>query len=277
MPPEILGGLKTLDHDNGFVRLDHQISSNNRLSLHYVIADERDLNVLVGDTLDGGGIGAPSSGHDTLLRDQSLVGTLSSVVKPNLVNTALVQYARRHYNFSAVSGQPNLDIPNTFLFGHNFGTFDATNESRVQASDSLSWVKGNHYWKFGGDFNHAWDYVIWPGFTPMRIIFPGFNCMADFANWATGTNAVAYIPADGPCPIANIAPPNFGFPPAGNVGANPNDPLNGVPIVFWGAPVGTGAIAQGSLPPVVPPSGCSRFPLSACARTHGSAGGVRRI
>jgi hypothetical protein len=234
LPAEDLSVLKTLDHDNGFVRVDHEISSNNRLGLRYVILDERDLNVLVGDTLDGGGIGAPSSGHDTFLRDQSLVGTLNSVLKPDLVNTVLVQYARRHYNFPAVSGEPNLDIPNTLLFGHNFGTFDATYESRVQASDSVAWIKGNHYWKFGGDFNHVRDFVIWPGFTPMRIILPGFNCMVQFANFVNPGADLSEVPENGPCPL----PPFF----------------NGVPIVFWGAPVGTGAITPGSLPPVIPPT-----------------------
>jgi hypothetical protein len=239
LPPEDLTTLKTLDHDNGFVRLDHQINSDNHLGVRYFIQDERDLNVLVGDTLDGGGIGAPSSGHDTFVRDQSLAGTLNSVLRPSLVNTALVQWARRHYNFPAVTGQPNLDIPNTLLFGHNFGTFDATNESRVQVSDSISWVKGNHYWKFGGDFNHIWDFVIWPGFTPMRIILPGFNCMVQFANYVDPTANIAEVPQNGPCPT----PPFF----------------NGVPIVFWGAPVGTGAITPGSLPPVVPPTPSGGF------------------
>jgi outer membrane receptor protein involved in Fe transport len=239
LPPEDLTTLKTLDHDNGFVRLDHQINADNRLGIRYFIQDERDLNVLVGDTLDGGGIGAPSSGHDTFLRDQSLAGTVNSVLKPSLVNTALVQWARRHYNFPAVSGQPNLDIPNTLLFGKNFGTFDTINESRVQVSDSVSWVKGNHYWKFGGDFNHIWDFVLWPGFTPMRIILPGFNCMVQFANYVDPTANIAEVPQNGPCPT----PPFF----------------NGVPIVFWGAPVGTGAITPGSLPPVVPPTPSGGF------------------
>lgn len=258
LPPETLGGLKTLDHDNGFVRLDHQINNANRLGIRYLILDERDLNVLVGDTLDGGGIGAPSSGHDTFLRDQSLAGTLNSVLKPSLVNTALVQWARRHYNFPAVTGQPNLDIPNTLLFGHNFGTFDIINESRVQASDSLAWVKGNHYWKFGGDFSHVWDFVVWPGFTPMRIVLPGFNCLADFARFVNPTAVIPEVPADGPCPTG--VPPFF---PSSNTGPNPYDALNGVPIVFWGAPVGTGAIVPGSLPPVIPPtpvSGVNQWP-----------------
>ncbi len=233
LSPENLGELKTIDHDNGFARLDHQFTTNNRLAIHYGAFDARNLNTLVGDTLDGGGIGAPSSGHNTFLRDQSLVGTLNTVLKPEIVNTALVQYARRHYNFPGVNGEPNLDIPNTLLFGHNFGTFDAINESRVQFSDSLAWIKGNHYLRFGGDFNHVWDFVIWPGFTPMRIITPGFNCLVDFANFVN--------------PAANVQqsanPPCAAFLPSF---------LNGVPIVFWGAPVGPGPIVPGSLPPAIP-------------------------
>jgi Carboxypeptidase regulatory-like domain len=257
LPPEDLNVLKTLNNDNGFVRLDHQFNTNNRLTIHYGIVDARDLNVLVGDTLDGGGIGAPSDGHNTFLRDQSLVGSVNTVVKPDLVNTFMMQYARRTYNFPAVTGQPNLDIPNTLSFGHNFGTFDALNESREQISDSVAFIKSNHYLKFGTDVNIIQNFVIWPGFTPMRIILPSINCMVDFANYAnptpTAANQVASVPTAGPCPTATIAPPDFGLPPPGTVGGNPNDAfLNGVPIVFWGAPVGSGPIVPGSLPPPIP-------------------------
>ncbi|HUK23000.1 MAG TPA: TonB-dependent receptor [Terriglobales bacterium] len=248
LPAENLNVLKTLDNDNGFVRLDHQFNTNNRLTIHYGIVDARDLNVLVGDTLDGGGIGAPSDGHNTFLRDQSLVGSVNSLLRPSLVNTFLVQYARRTYNFPAVTGQPNLDVPNTLSFGHNFGTFDALNESRQQVSDTLAWIKGSHYWKFGVDTNFIQNFVIWPGFTPMRIIVPNINCLVDFARYVNQTAVVPENPADGPCPTA--APPFFS---GSDVGPNPNDALlNGVPIVFWGAPVGSGPITQGSLPPVVP-------------------------
>ncbi|HYA22827.1 MAG TPA: TonB-dependent receptor [Terriglobales bacterium] len=255
LPPENLNTLKTLNNDKGFLRLDHQFNDSNRLTVHYDITDARDLNVLVGDTLDGGGIGAPSDGHNTFLRDQSLVGTLNSTLKSDLVNTFLVQYARRTYNFPAVTGQPNLDVPNTLSFGHNFGTFDALNESRVQASDSLAWVKGNHYWRFGVDTNYIRNFVIWPGFTPMRIILPNINCLVDFANFVNPTAGVPSVPADGPCPTAEISPAtNFGFPTS-PFGPNPFDPLNGVPIVFWGAPVGSGPIVPGSSPPAIPTGG----------------------
>lgn len=255
LPIENLNVLKTLNNDNGFIKIDHQFNANNRLAIHYGIVDVRDMNVLVGDTLDGGGIGAPSDGHNAFLRDQSLVGSLNSTLKPDLVNTFLMQYARRTYNFPATSGQPNLDVPNTLSFGHNFGAFDALNESRVQVSDNLAWVKGNHYWRFGADTNYLRNFVIWPGFTPMRIVLPNINCLVDFANYVNPAAGVASVPADGPCPTAVITPAtNFGFPTS-PFGPNPNDPLNGVPIVFWGAPVGPGAIIPGSLPPVIPTGG----------------------
>jgi hypothetical protein len=252
LPPENLNVIKTLNNDKGFLRVDHQFNEKNRLNVHYDITDARDLGVLVGDTLDGGGIGAPSDGHNTFLRDQSLVGTLNTTLKTDLVNTFLMQYARRTYNFPAATGQPNLDIPNTFSFGHNFGAFDALNESRMQISDSLAWVKGNHYWRFGADSNYIRNFVIWPGFTPMRIVLPNINCMVDFANFVNPTAGVPSVPQDGPCPTAEITPQtNFGFPTS-PFGPNQFDPLNGVPIVFWGAPVGSGPIIQGSLPPVIP-------------------------
>jgi outer membrane receptor protein involved in Fe transport len=257
LAPENLNVLKTKDTDYGIIKIDHQLNDKNRLSVRYSIEDARDLNQLVGSTLDGGGIGAPSSGHNVFLRDQALVGTLNTQLTSNLINTALVQWARRHYNFPGVTGQPNLDIPNTLLFGHNFGVFDFIGESRGQFSDSVSWVKGSHVIKFGADSNFNFDKVTWPGFTPMRVVLPGINCLVDLANFVnpapTAGNQLAPNFADGPCPVANIAPPFFGFAPPGTVGANPNDPLNGTPIIFWSAPLGTASSSSlnGSLPPVL--------------------------
>ncbi|HEX3093675.1 MAG TPA: carboxypeptidase regulatory-like domain-containing protein, partial [Candidatus Angelobacter sp.] len=62
--PENLNVLKTADVDNGFAKLDHQLTEKNRLSARYSIQDATNLNMLVGETLDGGGVGAPSSGRN---------------------------------------------------------------------------------------------------------------------------------------------------------------------------------------------------------------------
>jgi hypothetical protein len=266
--PENIGGLKTQDTDKGMVKVDHQLTKDHRLSLRYNIEDARNLGVLVGDTLDGGGIGAPSSGHNNFLRDQSLVGIVSSQLKPNLVNTALAQYARRHSNFPGATGEPNLDLPNSLLMGHNFGVFDATYESRGQFADSVYWVKGSHLAKFGVDYNHVNDHIIWPGFSPMRIVLPGINCLVDFANYVgslKGIPASQYLAsnfAEGPCPLA-LGPQNATLPPFPvTPGPNPADPSNGTPVVFWPSPLGTAdnSVVNGTIPPPVDTNWQNAYP-----------------
>ena len=227
LAPENLNVLKTADIDNFFFKVDHQLNERNRISVRYSLQDATDLNMLVGETLDGGGIGAPSSGRNGLLRDQALVGTWNSQLTDFLVNTALVQWARRNYGFPAVTGQPTLDIPNQLLFGHNFGAFDRYNDSRVQFSDTMSWVKGKHFVKFGVDTNYLRNFVIWPGFTPSRDIFPS---LADLlasgpANWGT-------TPCPAPLPSILTAPCIAAF--------------------FWGAAIPPGPINTSEASPSVP-------------------------
>ena len=269
IPGENTTALKTQDTDRGLVKVDHQLTKNNRLSLRYNIEDGRSLNVLMGDTLDGGGIGAQSSAHNNFLRDQSLVGIVSSQLTPSLVNTALGQYARRHSNFPGATGQPNLDLPNSLLMGHNFGVFDATYESRGQFADSLYWVKGAHLAKFGVDYNHVNDHIIWPGFSPMRIVLPGVNCLVDFANYVDSLKGtpLPYLAsnfAEGPCPLA-LGPQNATLPPFPlTPGPNPADPSNGTPVVFWPSPLGSAdnSAVNGTFPPPVNTDWSAAYPAN---------------
>jgi outer membrane receptor protein involved in Fe transport len=207
----INGFMKTGDDDNGFVRLDHAIGDHNRLAVRYAVQDVRSLGELVGQTLDGGGIGAPSGGRNLYVRDQSVFATLDSTIKSNLINTALLQYARRHYNFFGASGQPDFSILNDLELGHNFGTQDRTAESRVEFSDSVSWIKGNHVVKFGFDGNVIRSLFNFPGFTPVRMLVPGLGCLANFAQFynadsvnfgkTPGTPSPTLVQAAGACPV----------------------------------------------------------------------------
>jgi outer membrane receptor protein involved in Fe transport len=211
------GYLKTANHDFGFARFDDQISTNNRLAIRYLVEDVRNTGELVGQTLDGGGIGTPSGGRNLFVRDQSLVATLSSVLSPNVVNTALVQYARRHYNFPGATGEPDLSVSNDLEFGHNFGTYDAIYESRLEGGDSVSWVKGNHVIKFGADLNYVWSANNYPGFTPERLLFPNLNCVVDFAN---------FVDFGGGAPVGQIPTPTQACPLAPQA--------DGVGFMYWG-------------------------------------------
>jgi outer membrane receptor protein involved in Fe transport len=238
IPAEPFDPLKTKDNDYGFARLDHQVNNNNRVAIRYNIEDARDLNQLVGNTEDGGGIGVPSGGRNLFIRDQSLVGTVNTLLTPALVNTALVQFARRHYNFPGATGEPDLSIPNDLEFGHNFGTLDSIYESRLQFSDTLGWVKGNHYWKFGFDSNYIRDATIYPGFTPTRIILPDLNCLMVFANFVNKPGGPPLGPVPGPlCPL----PDGTGvFPPFINFG--------GVGATFYGVALPRTGFTNGQFP-----------------------------
>ena len=122
----LFSSMKTVHNDYGFARLDHQLTTNNRVAVRYIVEDARDLGELVGNTEDGGGTGTPSGGRNLFIRDQALVGTLSSLIKPNVVNSALVQWSRRHYNFPGATGEPDLSVVNDLEFGHNFGTSETS-------------------------------------------------------------------------------------------------------------------------------------------------------
>jgi len=232
------GFLKTGNDDFGFARLDHQLTANNRLAFRYNAEDIRSLGELVGNTLDGGGIGVPSGGRNLFVRDQSVVATVNSMLKPNVVNTVLAQYARRHYNFPGATGQPDFSILNDLELGHNFGTNDRLYETRAQLSESISWVKGNHLAKFGADGNWLTSLENFPGFTPTRMLIPGVSCFTNFAEYFNTQYGAAY-------PTAGT-----GLDQTAATCAVPQD--NGVVFMYAGTPLPTGPDACINPPGCVP-------------------------
>jgi len=87
-------------------------------------------------------------------------------------------------------------------------------------------VHGNHYAKFGFDTNYVRNFVIWPGFTPARVIFPSLGdlLVSSKANWGSA-----------PCPpplVGLVAPCLAAF--------------------FWGAPIGPGPFNPNAASPSVP-------------------------
>jgi hypothetical protein len=230
------GFLKTDNDDTGFARLDQQIGANSHLGIRYNVGDTRANGELVGQTLDGGGIGVPSGGRNLFIRDQSVFGTVDTTLSPNLINSALVQWGRRHYNFPGATGQPDFSITNDLELGHNFGTDDRKYESRIQFADSLSWIKGNHVVKFGFDGNFIWDSDTFPGFTPVRAIIPsspGLGCFAAFALYYNKN----FSPTPNPTPPTDVDP--AGCPV-------PQD--NGVVFTYAGTPLPTNPTACSAAP-----------------------------
>ena len=90
-------------------------------------------------------------------RDFAVVGQHTTQIGTNLFNEARFQFARRglHYGFSGLPGgsDPAMNVTGFAFFGREpFSTEDRI-ERRYEWTDALTWTKGAHTFKFGGDVN----------------------------------------------------------------------------------------------------------------------------
>src|SRR4029077_6989351 len=113
--PNLNSVLRTNDTDNGLLRADHSFSASAHNFVRYFVNDGRLLN----QSPLNDGFDLPSGYKDNFYRDQSVAGTLASVLNPKLVNGPPMQSARRSFDFPTVSTQPHLELSNTFTAGVN--------------------------------------------------------------------------------------------------------------------------------------------------------------
>jgi len=136
-------------------RFDYEISTNHRFNVRYGYSKNEALNAnSVGNALFPTTISALSNNGTELDSSHSVVGQVTSFFSTNMVNEFRGQWVREERPRPANKIQPLLstgignDGTVSFL-GQNI-EFDR----RTQAADSLTWSKGAHTIKFGGEFNH---------------------------------------------------------------------------------------------------------------------------
>ena len=147
----------------GTANVSHIFSQSNRLSAYYAIQkDERNEPPSTdGNSFPGGG--DMRNGTRQLL-------TLNDIwtVSPAVVNEARLGFNRIHITFLAANtgnaadyginsgvtaaiGLPQIAVSGAFTFG-GIGGFPQGRGDMVQVfSDTVSWIKGNHAFKFGGE------------------------------------------------------------------------------------------------------------------------------
>jgi hypothetical protein len=165
--PNLGSVLRTDDSDNGFFRVDHRFSDNENLFVRYFVNDGRLLN----QSPLNDGFDLPSAFKDDFYRDQSIAGTLASVVTPKLVNELRMQFARRSFDFPTVSTQPHLELSNTFTTGVNRGNPDFYRETRFELVDNVTFSHDRHTISFGGNYNHVRTTESFPLFYPFEADF----------------------------------------------------------------------------------------------------------
>jgi hypothetical protein len=158
------------------LRMDYHISSKHNLFLRY----SHDGNSGFGQSLE---FGDPSNWpHNTNWADQSIIGLTSSIT-PTIVNDVRFQYNYwNNHNTPAVSSDCSAPcvagtLPNVFYFqgsnqqaiGPNFNAPQGRNTRRFELVETLSWQKGSHRFKFGGDLNPTKSAGLWGFCTPMCV------------------------------------------------------------------------------------------------------------
>ena len=154
-----------ISSNQGDMRIDQKISSKNTAFARMTYKRRETLTVPSASPLLGGGT--------SLENDYSVSGADNYVITPNMVNEARVGYTGSNtgsnYNYTAAGIQSDLGLqlagptppgaaaPSfsvTGFTGTNGGTTGISKANTFQFLDNLTWTKGRHNVKFGGDYRY---------------------------------------------------------------------------------------------------------------------------
>jgi hypothetical protein len=165
---------RTGDQVINFPKLDWVINSKNHASFQFNrLRWDSPAGLQTQSTVN---YGIRSFGNDFVKVDWGLA-RLDTLFTPNVDNQLRYQYGRElNADFPQTPTTPyeqaltkqgiyppyiNLDSTN----GFSFGTYSALprsanpDERKWQVADSVTWVHGNHTFKFGGDYEHNYDLI----------------------------------------------------------------------------------------------------------------------
>jgi len=138
-------------------RLDHNWSSRNSTSIRVSVTPSLVTGIQVNAQNQNFGQNAASRTSNQQTRDLAVVGQQTTAISSGLFNELRFQFARRglHYGFSDFPGgsDPAVNLTGFAFFGREPFTTEDRVERRFQWTDNLTWTKGGHTFKFGGDVN----------------------------------------------------------------------------------------------------------------------------
>lgn len=132
-------------------KIEHVVSSANRLNVRYIFFDNAISNNITG------GLNSVQRGTDFVDRQHSTAGQLISTIGSNMLNELRVQYATRSQSRAggAQAGTgPAVTVTGIAQFGGPIpdvgnGAGFAFTENQFQILDNFTRIRGNHAYKFG--------------------------------------------------------------------------------------------------------------------------------
>lgn len=136
------------------LRLDHQINNNHQLIARGGFNPSRITGIQTESQNQSLGQNDYSRTGVQEFHDWSGMAGLTSALSPRLVNDARFSFGRRAASFrSGVGDAVAVNIPGAAYFGRELFSPVRRTETRYEITDNLSWNKGHHTFKFGGDVN----------------------------------------------------------------------------------------------------------------------------
>lgn len=174
IPPASTGNLlfsapaNSLNRDQGLVRYDHQITHANSFSASYFIESQTftDPFAFGGGDIPGFGTTGALKFQNILLRDtHTFSGTLFnefrvsyhrrgtlSVIPLNRTSLASLGLSKIAPDDPSAAGPPNFRLNGFEQFGNTIQGPQGRADNTFQYIDNLSWTRGRHSLKFGGEF-----------------------------------------------------------------------------------------------------------------------------
>jgi outer membrane receptor protein involved in Fe transport len=159
-------------------KTDIALNTRNQLSLRYNHQGFTGRN-----NENNGTLSAEEHSGDSLVKSDTLSGTLASTLTQKIVNEFRFQLARDKEPGQANSEQPEAVINtlgggNLSIGRNNFSPRETTIK-RVQFIDNVSYVSGRHNYKFGFDFNFDRIFNFFPGLFSGSYTFPSYTAFAN--------------------------------------------------------------------------------------------------
>ncbi|HEX3352620.1 MAG TPA: carboxypeptidase regulatory-like domain-containing protein [Terriglobales bacterium] len=221
------------------LRLDHNLTSNNRLTFRANVSPSTVTGIQVNGENQTYGQNAFSRTSQQTYRDVAGVVQDTMTIGTNKVNEFRFQYARRglQYFYSNAPGGSNVasNIAGFGFVGREPYSYIQRVEERYQFTDNFSWTIGRHDTKFGVDFNYlpltATFTVNYGGVYNFSSLDAG---SLGFSNICVANNAPAALCPDFPG-FTGLQAFGLGVPSTLVQGiGNPKDSFSNKPLgVFW--------------------------------------------
>ncbi len=142
-----------------FPRLDYHINAKNDAFIDFNWADFSSTNGYNSSAAISNS--SPTTNGPTFYHERFLVGGLTTVISDHIVNQVHGQWGRDLETAGANDAGPSVAIgAMTFGMPNALPRIAEPDEHRIQGSDVLSWVRGRHTLKFGGDINNVHEVMV---------------------------------------------------------------------------------------------------------------------